>query len=113
MIDKKELDAAFKASKDFKVKYARILVRREKSALEQKAGKAGLLTPDTVKDNYKSSWGVLIKCGDSCESDTKASVGKRILFARYSGDEIKIGDEEFWFGMEDDIFGIDESWSAK
>ena len=58
-----------------------------------------------IKDNYKSSEGILIKCADDCDERVKNLTGKRILFARYSGDDIKIDGEEFVLATDSDIFG--------
>jgi chaperonin GroES len=94
-----------KEAKNFTPIFDRVLIKRDKSALERKVQKAGLITPDNVKDNYKSSEGILVKCADDCDERVKALTGKRILFARYMGDDIKIGDEEFVLCTDADIFG--------
>lgn len=102
---KKEYETAFKAAESFAPIFDRVLIKRDKSALERKVQKAGLLTPDTVKDSYKSSEGVLVKCADGCDERVKKLTGKRILFARYMGDDIKVGEEEFVLCTDADIFG--------
>lgn len=100
-----EINKAFKAAEKFDPVFDRVLIKREKSALERKVSKAGLLAPDTVKDSYKSSEGILIKCSDDCDERVKALSGKRILFARYAGDDIKVHDEEFVLATDTDVFG--------
>jgi co-chaperonin GroES (HSP10) len=85
--------------------FDRVLIKREKSALERKIEKAGLHTPDQVSDSYKSSEGVLVKCAEDCDERVIALTGKRVLFARFSGDDIKLGDEEFVLATDTDIFG--------
>ena len=90
--------------------FDRVLIKRSDSALEKKTGKAGLVLPDSVKDKYKASIGTLVKCGADCHEDVQNLLGKTVLFARYSGDEIKLNDEEFLLATDRDIFGgIDES----
>lgn len=101
----KEYQAAFKAAENFTPIFDRVLIKREKSALERKVEKAGLVTPDKVKDDYKSSEGILVKCADDCDERVKALTGKRILFGRYMGDDIKVGDEEFVLCTDVDVFG--------
>lgn len=102
---KKEYAAAFKSAERFDPIMDRILIKREKSALERRVEKSKLITPDNVKENYKSSEGVLIKCAPDCDDRVKALTGKRILFGRYMGDDIKVGDEEFVLCTDTDVFG--------
>lgn len=95
---------AFKAAEKFHPIFDRILISREKSALERRMEKSKIMT-DAIRDNYKSSEGYLIKCADDCSEQVKKLTGKRILFARYSGDDIKIGDTEFVLATDTDVFG--------
>lgn len=89
--------------------FDRVLIKRCDSALEKKTGKAGLVLPDSVRDKYKASMGTLMQCGVDCHEDVQKLLGKTVLFARYSGDEIKLNDEEFLLATDRDIFGgIDE-----
>ena len=85
--------------------YNRVVLRREKSALERKVEKANLITPQTIQDKYKSSEGVIVKCAPDCDDRVLALEGKKVLFARFSGDDIKLGDEEYVLATDDDIFG--------
>lgn len=90
--------------------FDRVLIKRHDSALQKKTEKAGLILPDTVTDKYKSSIGTLVQCGEGCAEEVLSLIGKSVLFARYSGDEIKVNDEEFLLATDRDIFGgIDES----
>lgn len=89
--------------------FDRVLIKRHDSALQKKTGKAGLILPESVSDKYKSSMGTLVQCGIDCHIDVQNLLGKTVLFARYSGDEIKLNDEEFLLATDRDIFGgIDE-----
>lgn len=90
--------------------FDRVLIKRNDSALQKKTQKAGLILPDNITDKYKSSIGILVQCGADCHEDVQALLGKSVLFARYSGDEIKLNDEEFLLATDRDIFGgIDDS----
>jgi chaperonin GroES len=90
--------------------FDRVLIKRNDSALQKKTGKAGLILPDNVSDKYKSSIGTLVQCGADCHEDVQNLLGKSVLFARYSGDEIKLNDEEFLLATDRDIFGgIDDT----
>lgn len=101
--------SAFKAAEHFEPSYDRILIKREKSAIERRLSKSNLITADTVKDSYKSAEGVLIKCGPTCDDEAVKLIGKRILFAKYSGEDIIVpfdgGKEEFVLATDTDIFG--------
>lgn len=100
----KEFDP-FEVAKKFEPIFDRVLIQREKSALERRAEKSGLHLTDQTKDTAKSSEGILIKCAPDCADEVKSLVGKRILCSRYSGDEIKIDGQEFWLATDTDIFG--------
>lgn len=94
--------------------FDRVLIKRHDSALQKKTGKAGLILPETVSDKYKSSIGTLVQCGADCHEDVQNLLGKSVLFARYSGDEIKLNDEEFLLATDRDIFGgIDDSTAGE
>jgi co-chaperonin GroES (HSP10) len=103
-------DRAFEAAKHFNPAYDRILIKREKSALERKVEKSGLVMADTIKENYKSAEGVLVKCGPTADVEATSLIGKRILFAKYGGEDIVIpmpdgSKEEFVLATDTDIFG--------
>lgn len=92
-------------AKDFTPIFDRVLIRRLDSALERKTEKAGIILPDNVKDKYQSSEGILVKCGLDCHQDVKDLLDKPVLFARYSGDEIKLNGDEYLLATDKDIFG--------
>lgn len=99
-------------SRTFKPIFDRVVIKREKSALERKATKAGLVMADTVKSNYQSSEGILISVGEDCCELVKGMVGNKILFAKYSGDDLPKdwygNDSEYVLASEVDIFGTIE-----
>jgi co-chaperonin GroES (HSP10) len=105
-----DIQKAFKEAESFDPSYDRILVKREKSAVERKLQKSGLITADAVKDAYKSSEGFLIKCGPTADEEAVRLIGKRILFAKYSGEDIIVpqpdgSKAEFVLATDSDIFG--------
>ena len=82
----------------------RVLVRR----LEEKEQvKGGIIIPDTAKEKPQEGEviavgaGKLNEKGDRIALDVK--VGDRILFGKYSGNDIKIDDEEYMILKEDEI----------
>jgi chaperonin GroES len=68
--------------------------------------------PDTAKE--KPQEGEILAVGpgkilDNGKRTTlEVSVGQRILFAKYAGTEVKVGDEEYLILRESDIMGIVE-----
>jgi chaperonin GroES len=82
----------------------RVLVRRTE---EKESIKGGIIIPDTAKEKPQEGEviavgaGKLNEKGDRIPLDVKA--GDRILFGKYSGNDIKIDDEEFMIMKEDEI----------
>ncbi len=85
--------------------FDRVLVKREISALERRTSSANIHLPDQIKEGTKSSEGTVVCCGPECSEEVKALLGKKVLFARYSGDDVKINGEEFVLILDRDIFG--------
>jgi chaperonin GroES len=93
----------------FKPLHDRVLVRR----IEQEAKTSGgIIIPDTAKE--KPIEGEVIAVGDGARDEAGKLVslsvkkGDRIIFGKWSGTEVKIGDEELLIMKESDIFGIIE-----
>jgi len=85
----------------------RVLVRR---VAEEEKTKGGIIIPDTAKE--KPAEGEVIAVGNG-KVDDKGKVrpvsvkkGDRILFGKYSGNEIKIDGEEHLILREDDILAV-------
>ena len=75
---------------------------------EKTAG--GIVLPDTAKE--KPQEGKVVAVGDGKILPTGKTVplsvkpGDRILFGKYSGNEIKVGENEYLIVNEDDILAI-------
>jgi len=88
----------------------RIIVKRLQE-LEKTAG--GLYIPDTAKEKPVEAKVVAVGSGKILEDgsvrkpDVKA--GDKVLFAKYSGSEVKIDGEEHLILREDDILAVVES----
>jgi chaperonin GroES len=85
----------------------RILVRR---VAEEEKTKGGIIIPDAAKE--KPAEGEVIAAGNG-KVDEKGKVrplavkkGDRILFGKYSGNEIKIDGVDHLILREDDILGV-------
>lgn len=83
-----------------------ILVER----VEVEMKKGGIIIPDTAKE--KPQQGKVIAVGDGRIDDKGNTTplvvkkGDTILFGKYSGNEIKLGDREYLIIREDDVLGI-------
>src|SRR5574340_1575829 len=81
----------------------RLLVRRIE---EKETVKGGIIIPDTAKEKPQEGEVVAVGAGrlekgERIPLDVKA--GDRILFGKYSGNEIKIEDQEYLILKEDEI----------
>lgn len=93
-------------AKDFDPIFDRVVIKRNQSSLEKKVSGAGLMLPDDIKDNYQASEGTLVKCGSDCHPDVVALLGKQVLFAKYSGDDLTLnGEKDYVLATDKDIFG--------
>jgi len=94
--------------------YDRIVVKRIE---EQETVKGGIIIPDTAKEKPQEGEVVAVGQGKRLEDgklvplDVKA--GDRILFGKYSGNEIKVDGEEFLIMREDDVLGVIEDAAKK
>jgi len=85
----------------------RIIVKR---VAEEEKTKGGIIIPDTAKEKPQEGKVIAVGGGKVLEDgkvrpmDVKA--GDRILFAKYSGTDVKIEGEEHIIIREDDVLGI-------
>jgi chaperonin GroES len=84
----------------------RILVRRVE---EQTKTKGGLIIPDSAKERPLEGNVIAVGAGKREEGkliplDVKA--GDRVLFGKYSGNEVTLDGEEYLIMKEDDVLGI-------
>ena len=93
----------------FRPLHDRVVVKRLEG--EEKT-KGGIIIPDTVKE--KPQEGKIIAVGPGGRDETgkltplDVKAGDRVLFGKWSGTEVKIGDEELLIMKESDILGIVE-----
>jgi len=86
----------------------RILVER----VEEEVKKGGIIIPDTAKE--KPQKGKVIAVGPGRVDDNGKRVpmdvekGHYILFGKYSGNEIRVGDDEYLIMREEDVLAIIE-----
>jgi chaperonin GroES len=88
----------------------RIIVKRLQE-LEKTAG--GLYIPDTAKEKPVEGKVVAVGSGKLLEDGTvrkpEVKAGDKVLFAKYSGSEVKIDGEEHLILREDDLLAVVEA----
>ena len=94
--------------------YDRIVVKRIESQ-EQMQG--GLYIPDTAKEKPQEGEVVAVGKGKRLEDGKVVAldvqVGDRILFGKYSGQEIKLDGEEYLIMREDEVLAVIDSGTGK
>ncbi|MBU1160446.1 MAG: co-chaperone GroES [Patescibacteria group bacterium] len=82
-----------------------------KPITEDKTTKSGIVLPDTV-DKEKPEKGEVVAVGagklldNGQRAQMSVKVGDKIMFKKYSPDEIKVEDKEYLIISEDDILAI-------
>jgi len=82
-----------------------------KAITENEVTKSGIIMPDTVdKEKPEKGEVVAIGAGKLLESGQRAPmtvrIGDKVMFKKYSPDEIKVGGEEYLVISESDIIAI-------
>ena len=85
----------------------RILVKRME---EQEVRKGGIIIPDTAKEKPQEGKVIAVGNGKVNEDGKRISLdvkaGDKILFGKYSGNEVKIDEEEYVIMREEDVLAI-------
>ncbi|MFH1219311.1 MAG: co-chaperone GroES [Candidatus Eisenbacteria bacterium] len=85
----------------------RVVVRRLE---EEQKTKGGIIVPDTAKEKPQQAEVVAVGPGrvsdDGKRIPPEVKKGDKVLFGKYSGSEITMGDEEYLILREDDILAI-------
>ncbi|MCP4286053.1 MAG: co-chaperone GroES [Gammaproteobacteria bacterium] len=87
----------------------RVVIRRME---EERTSAGGIVLPDSATEKPVQGEvvavgnGKVLDSGESRPLDVKA--GDRVLFGKYSGTEVKVGDEDLLVMREDDIMGVVE-----
>ena len=85
----------------------RMLVKR---VAEQDTQRGGIIIPDTAKEKPQEGKVIAVGNGKVTDEGKKIALdvkaGDRILFGKYSGNEVKIEGEEYVIFREDDVLAI-------
>ena len=87
--------------------YDRLLIKRIE---EKEQRKGGIIIPDSAKEKPMEGKVIAVGSGrvqkDGSRAKLEVKVGDRVLFGKYSGQEIKINDTEHVIIKEDEVLGI-------
>jgi chaperonin GroES len=92
---------------EFRPLHDRVVVKRLEG---EETTKGGIIIPDTAKEKPQEGKVIAVGPGGRDENgkltplDVKA--GDRVLFGKWSGTEVKIGDEELLIMKESDLLGV-------
>jgi chaperonin GroES len=85
----------------------RVMVKRLE---EKETKKGGIIIPDTAKEKPQEGEVVAVGPGkvtdDGKRQPMDVKAGDKILFGKYSGSEVKLGDDEYLIMRQEDILGI-------
>ena len=88
----------------------RILVKRVE---EKEQIRGGIIIPDSAKEKPQEGEVIAVGQGKALDSGVRLEMavkaGDRILFGKYSGNEVKIDGEDFLIMREDEVLGIIEN----
>ncbi len=77
-------------------------------AEEKTAG--GIILPDTAKDKPQEGEVIAVGSGRVLENGNRVTpevkVGDRVIFSKYGGTEVKVGDDEYLIIREQDLLAI-------
>jgi chaperonin GroES len=87
--------------------YDRIVTKRID---EQETIRGGIIIPDSAKEKPQEAEVVAVGHGKRLENGElvplDVKVGDRILFGKYSGNEIRLDSEEYIIMREEDVLGV-------
>jgi chaperonin GroES len=88
----------------------RVLIKRVEDKAEQIRG--GIIIPDTARDKPQEGEVIAVGAGKKLESGERVVMdlteGDLVLFPKYGGQEVRVGDEEYLIMREDEVLGVIE-----
>lgn len=85
----------------------RVVIRRIE---EEEQVRGGIIIPDTAKEKPQEAEVVAVGPGKLQEDGNRQPMdvasGDRVLIGKYSGSDVKIGDDELVIVREDEILGV-------
>src|SRR2546422_3985990 len=91
----------------FRPLHDRVLVRRIEEA---ETVRGGIIIPDSAKEKPQEGEAIAVGNGKVLDNGNRVALevraGDRVLFGKYSGNEIKLDGDEFLILREDEILAI-------
>ncbi|MBI2092643.1 MAG: co-chaperone GroES [Deltaproteobacteria bacterium] len=91
----------------FRPLHDRVLVKR---VTEEEKTKGGIIIPDSAKEKPQEAEVIAVGNGKVLEEGKRVALdiktGDRILFGKYSGNDIKLDGEDYVIIKEEDILGV-------
>ena len=81
--------------------FARVVLERESLK-----SSSGLIIPDSVSQRNAHNRGIILAVGPTADESLKDMIGKVVLFGKFAGDWIKVGDRELYIVQDEDILGV-------
>lgn len=93
--------------KNIRPLYDRIVIKRIE---ERETTRRGIIIPDSAQEKPQEGEVIAVGQGKRLEDGKLVAVdlkaGDRVLFGKYTGNEIKLDNEEYLIMREDDILGV-------
>lgn len=85
--------------------FARVLLKRDKI---DKIG--SIIIPEMAVGKYNPEEGIVVAVGHTVDNEVRECIGKKVMFAKYSGAWIKVEGEDYFLCQEEDLLlgGYDE-----
>jgi chaperonin GroES len=80
----------------------RVLIDPEE--VEESKSKAGIILPDTAKERPRK--GRVVEVGTDEDLAEKIKVGDKIVYAKFSGDEVELEDKKYLIISRSDILAV-------
>lgn len=81
--------------------FARVLLKRQKV---EKIG--SIILPEQAINKYNPEEGIMVATGHTVDDEIKELIGRKVMFAKYSGAWLKILDDEYFMCQEEDLLGV-------
>ena len=81
--------------------FARVILERESLK-----SKTSLIIPEIAEKRNAPTQGKVIAVGPTADDTVKEMIGKTVLFGKFAGDWIKVGDRDLYIVQDEDILGV-------
>ncbi len=83
----------------------RVVLKYQKA--EEKT-QTGIILPDSAKEKPQEATVIAVGAGDRENTEMHVKEGDKVIFSKYAGTEVKLGEEEYIIVSQKDIIAIVE-----